>query len=112
MNQTINAMLCLFNVLRQIIVVPHEQINSSFLLVIAWNKHEWTSEGILFQSQKDISSIFQVHRCYSALRSGLFLRQKWQTQRYDWSDHLSIKLHAKGQFNEHTMAFCDNIPQE
>ncbi len=26
------------------------------LLVISWNKHEWTSEGILFQPRKDVNT--------------------------------------------------------
>ncbi len=34
----------------------HEAIISSSLLVIAWYKHEWPSDGILFQLQKDIST--------------------------------------------------------
>ncbi len=33
-------------------------IISSSLLDIAWNKHEWTSEGILFQPWKDINIHF------------------------------------------------------
>ncbi len=31
-------------------------IISSSLQVIAWNKHEWTSEGILFQPWKDVNT--------------------------------------------------------
>ncbi len=32
------------------------RIISSSLLVIAQNKHEWTSEGILFQPLKDVNT--------------------------------------------------------
>ncbi len=34
----------------------------------------------------------------SILLSGLLVRQKWQSQRYDWSNRLSV-LAAKGQLN-------------
>ncbi len=41
--------------------MAHEVIISSSLLVIAWNKHEWTSEGIFFQLRKDVNThLFQV----------------------------------------------------
>ncbi len=33
-----------------------EAIVSTGLIVIAWNKHEWTSESILFQLRKDIKA--------------------------------------------------------
>ncbi len=33
-----------------------ELIISCSLLVIAWNKHEWTSKGILFQPRKDVNT--------------------------------------------------------
>ncbi len=75
--------------------VTHKLIISSSLLVIAWNKHERTSEGILFQPRKVFQ--VQVHRRWSTLLSGLFVGQKWQILQYDWLDRLSIKLPEKGQ---------------
>ncbi len=70
-----------------------ELIISSSLLVIAPNKHEWTSE----------SSVSIAERCqYTPLfkfKSTDVNLQKWQIQRYDWSDRLSIKLPAKGELD-------------
>ncbi len=58
--QTINTMLWLFNVLYQITVLPHfkRHVNSSSFLYLleAWNKHEWTSQRILFKPRKDVNT--------------------------------------------------------
>ncbi len=50
----------------------------SSLLVIAWNKHEWTLEGILFQPQKDVKTPFFKFRSTDVnllLSCGLFVGQ-------------------------------------
>ncbi len=47
------------------VITEHEPIISSSLLVIVRNKHEWSSEGILFYPWKDINAHHfqvQVHR--------------------------------------------------
>ncbi len=38
------------------IQAAHEPSISSSLLVIAQNKHEWTSDSILFQLRKDVNA--------------------------------------------------------
>ncbi len=38
--------------------VAHEQIISSSIIVITWNKHEWTSDRIFFQPRKDVNTLF------------------------------------------------------
>ncbi len=52
------CVLWLFNVSWQIAVAPQfkRHVIDHLLLVIAQNKHEWTSEGILFQLWKDVNA--------------------------------------------------------
>ncbi len=80
----------------------HVNQSSFTKLVIAWNKHEWTSESIwmnMNMKRCQFTQFFQVqvHRCLSTLLSGLFVGQKWQIRHCEWSNHLSITLPAKGQ---------------
>ncbi len=99
--QTINTMLWLFNVLYQITVLPHfkRHVNSSSFLYLleAWNKHEWTSQHILFKPRKDVNThhFSSLSLFYCPVWFGCWTR--WWIQHYDWSDRLSIKLFAKGQ---------------
>ncbi len=70
-------------------------------LLKARNKHEWTSERMLFQPRKDIiihnfSRISPPKLIYCPV--WYVCRTKWRIWRYDWSDRLSLKLFAKGQF--------------
>ncbi len=77
-NSKQNTVLWLFNVLWQITVLPEfkQPVNRSSLppLVIAQNKHEWTSEG----RKTPVHTIFQVqvHRHLFNLPSSLFVGQK------------------------------------
>ncbi len=77
-----------------------EPIISTSILIIKRNKHEWTSEGLLFKPLKDInthhfSSSSPLTLIYSPV--WFVCRTKWQIQRYDWLDPLPIKLPTKGQ---------------
>ncbi len=77
-------------------------ISSSFFLFLALNKHEWTSEGILFQPRKYVnthhfSNSSQLTSIYSLVWFVCLSEKKWQIWLYDWSDCLSIKLPAKGK---------------
>ncbi len=63
------------------------------------NEHQ---KGILFQKRKDVNThhFFKLKPTNVSLLSSLvwFVYQtKWQILRYDWLDHLSIKLTVKGQ---------------
>ncbi len=79
--------------------VAHEAIIFSYLLVMAWNIHEWTSEVILFQLQKNVNTHFFKFTDVNLLCTvWLVCWTKWQILHYDWSNCLSIKVPAKGQF--------------
>ncbi len=43
------------------------------LNILAWNKHEWRWEGILFQPQKDVNTLF----FYTLINAGLNTTQRW-----------------------------------
>ncbi len=72
--QTINNVLWLLNVLR----LSSNSISTDhlflFTIVIEWNKHEWTSEEILFQPRKDINTHY-FSSLNSTLLFGLFVGQ-------------------------------------
>ncbi len=81
--------------------VAHEAITFSYLLVMAWNIHEWTSEVILFQLQKNVNTQFFKFKFTDVnllCTVWLVCWTKWQILHYDWSNCLSIKVPAKGQF--------------
>ncbi len=76
-----------------------EPIIFSYLLK-ARNKHEWTSESILFQPWKDVnthtfSSLSPPKLIYSPVWFVCWAR--WRIRRYDWSDRLSIMLFSNCQ---------------
>ncbi len=84
-----------------------EVIISSALLVTAQNKLEWTSEGILLQTWKDVNN---THHFYKfkfidvkilSWQFFFFCQTKWQIWCYDWSDRLSIKLMVKSDLISH-----------
>ncbi len=99
--RTINTVLWLFNVSWQIAVLPqfkrHINWSSFHIYFKAQNKHEWTSEHILFQPRKDINahSLSPLNLIYSPV--WFVCQKKWWIRHYDWSDRLSVKLFAKGQ---------------
>lgn len=71
----------------------HQAAHLSYLLVIAQNKPERTSESLSFQPQKDLNTLFS-----SVSRSGLFIcRTKWQIWRLigQLKDQLKNKGHRE-----------------
>ncbi len=54
--------------------------------------------------RRDLVSTAERHQ-YTLL-SDLFFGQKWQIRRYDWSNHLSVKLPVKGQLRYSLVLQC------
>ncbi len=73
-----------------------------FLFTSYRNKHEWTSEGILFQLRKDVNTQFFKFNSTDVNLLSCLVCLSDKILRYDWSDHLSIKLPVKGELHTYS----------
>ncbi len=96
--KTFKNKYCFVDLCCALVQAAREAIISSSLLDMAWNKHEWTSKGILFhfvsipffKLKSPNVNLFSCLVCY---------RTKWQICHYVWPDCQPIKLPVKDQLN-------------
>lgn len=92
--KTINTILWLFSLsLRDCCSASHQAAHLSYLLVIAQNKPERTSEGLSFQPQKDLNTLFSSVSLPMLIYSVWFvyLSDKMADLAFDWSVEGSIE---------------------